>query len=369
MKYYIIAGERSGDLHGGNLIKALIQHDPEAKIRAWGGDAMEDAGAELVVHYKEIAFMGFWEVFTNLTTIQKRIKQCKADILAFQPDALILIDYAGFNMRIAKFAKKSSISTHYYISPKIWAWNQKRAYKIKKSVDYMYVILPFEQEFYQKFNYEVDYVGNPLLDAIKAFQPAPEFKAQLGSKPIIAILPGSRKQEVLHMLGNLKAIIPYFKDYHFVVAGVSNLDLNLYESVSTLNNVSLVIDKSYDLLNVASAALVTSGTATLETALFEVPQVVCYKTSTISYTIAKRLIKVDHISLVNLILDKAAVSELIQNDFTLENLKEELSYLLPGGQNRQQVLTDYTHLREIMGNWDTSHKTAELIVKRIKSDT
>ncbi len=366
MKYYIIAGERSGDLHGGNLIKALMQKDPNAEIRAWGGEAMQEAGTELVVHYKEMAFMGFWEVFTNLNTIQKRIKQCKADILEFQPDALILIDYAGFNMRIAKFAKKNAIPTHYYISPKIWAWNQKRAFKIKKSVDHMYVILPFEQDFYKKFDYEVDYVGNPLLDAIKAFQPNPEFKENLSDKPIIAILPGSRKQEVLHMLGNLKAIVPYFEDYHFVVAGVSNLEPELYSSVNDLENVSLVMNQAYDLLNVATAALVTSGTATLETALFEVPQVVCYKTSGVSYAIAKRLIKVDHISLVNLILDKASVKELIQDDFTIYNLKKELALLLPGEETREKVLADYKVLKEIMGNWDTSHKTAELIFMRVR---
>jgi lipid-A-disaccharide synthase len=367
MRYYIIAGERSGDLHGGNLIKALRRKDPNATIRAWGGEAMQEAGAELVVHYKEMAFMGFWEVFTNLTTIQKRIKQCKVDILAFKPDALILIDYAGFNMRISKYAKENGIPTHYYISPKIWAWNQKRAYKIKRSVDYMYVILPFEKAFYKKFDYEVDYVGNPLLDAIKDFEPHTDFKEHLTDKPIIAILPGSRKQEVLHMLGNLKAVVPYFKDYHFVVAGVSNLEPDLYSSVSNLENVSLVINQAYDLLHVATAALVTSGTATLETALFNVPQVVCYKTSGVSYAIAKRLIRVDFISLVNLILNKEAVRELIQQDFTIENLRTELAHLLPGEAKRAEVLKDYQKLKELMGNMDTSQNAANLIVERSKA--
>lgn len=365
MKYYIIAGERSGDLHGGNLIKALKVADPEAQIRCWGGESMQKAGGELVVHYKEMAFMGFWEVFTNLNTIQKRIKFCKEDILEFKPDAVILIDYAGFNMRIAKFAKANKIPTHYYISPKIWAWNQKRAYKIKRSVDHMYVILPFEKDFYRKFDYEVDYVGNPLLDAISAFQPAEDFIGNTLEKPVIGILPGSRKQEVLHMLDKLREIVPFFPDYHFIVAGVSNLETSLYQSVSRLDNVSLVFDQAYDVLSCATAALVTSGTATLETALFEVPQVVVYKTSGVSYAIAKRLIKVDYISLVNLILNKEAVKELIQQDFTIENLRKELAQLLPGQAKREEVLKDYSELKEMMGNMDTSKTSAQLIVERV----
>ncbi len=364
MKYYIIAGERSGDLHGGNLIKALIKKDPEAEIRCWGGEAMQNAGGELVVHYKEMAFMGFWEVFTNLSTIQKRIKFCKKDLLKYKPDALILIDYAGFNMRMAKFAHQNGIATHYYISPKIWAWNQNRAYKIKKSVDHMYVILPFEKDFYRKFGYEVDYVGNPLLDAIKDFKPASNFFGSEIEKPFIAILPGSRKQEVLHMLGNLKAIIPHFPAYHFVVAGVSNLDAQLYETVTDSENVSLVYDQAYEVLSNATAALVTSGTATLETALFEVPQVVCYKTSGVSYAIAKKVIKVDYISLVNLILNKEAVRELIQDEFTVENLQKELEAILPGEPKREQVLQDYKQLKEIMGDMETSQTSAALIFER-----
>ncbi|MBK6265364.1 lipid-A-disaccharide synthase [Marivirga sp. S37H4] len=367
MKYYIIAGERSGDLHGGNLIKALKNADPEAEVRCWGGEAMQKAGADLVVHYKEMAFMGFWEVFTHLNTIQKRIKFCKKDILDYNPDALILIDYAGFNMRMAKFAHQNNIPTHYYISPKIWAWNQNRAFKIKKSVDYMYVILPFEKEFYRKFDYEVDYVGNPLLDAIKAFEPDQNFVAKQIEKPIIAILPGSRKQEVLHMLAKLKAIVPHFPDYHFIVAGVSNLEATLYETVMNLENVSLVYDQAYDVLNCATAALVTSGTATLETALFEVPQVVCYKTSGVSYAIAKRLIKVDYISLVNLILNKEAVRELIQQEFTVEKLKKELHAILPGQPKREQVIQDYKQLKEILGDMETSQTSASLIYERVKS--
>ena len=362
MKYYIIAGERSGDLHGGNLIKALKSQLPDSEIRCWGGDAMENAGGDLVVHYREMAYMGFLEVVKHLGAIRKKIKFCKEDILAFKPDAIILIDYAGFNMRIAKFAKAYHIPVHYYISPKVWAWNQKRAYKIKKNVDYMYVILPFEKEFYKRYNFEVDYVGNPLLDAIRDFKPSDDFSFK--NKDVVAVLPGSREQEVTHMLDNLQKVTQEFPQEHFVVAGVKNLDKSLYAKVENQPNVSLIFDQTYDLLSHAKAALVTSGTATLETALFNVPQVVVYKTGKISYTIAKRLVKVEFISLVNLILQKEAVKELIQEKFTLKNLITELEQILPNGNKRAQVLTDYKLLKDMMGDENTSQKTAELIISR-----
>ena len=368
MKYYIIAGERSGDLHGGNLIKSLKQQDDSAEIRCWGGDEMQAAGGDLVVHYKEMAFMGFLEVVANLGTIRKRIKFCKEDIKVFAPDALILIDYAGFNMRMAKFANSIGIPVHYYISPKIWAWNQKRAYKIKRFVDHMYVILPFEKEFYKKFDYQVDYVGNPLLDAIRQFKPEPDFKNQFPDKPIIAILPGSRKQEVQTMLSKLSSLINDYPDYHFVVAGVSNLDQTLYKEVAQNSACSLVFDKAYDVLHIATAALVTSGTATLETALFEVPQVVCYETSNVSYQIGKRVIKVDYISLVNLIMGKEVVKELIQADFNTETLKRELDLILPSGTKRSTIEADYKALKVLMGDDNTSDKTAQLIVERVRED-
>jgi len=365
MKYYIIAGERSGDLHGSNLIRSIKEQDAEAEIRCWGGDEMQRAGGELVVHYREMAYMGFLEVIANLGTLLKRIKFCKKDIADYQPDALILIDYAGFNMRIAKFAHKANIPVHYYISPKIWAWNQGRAHKIKRFVNFMYAILPFEKQFYKKFDFEVDYVGNPLQDAIRQFIPAENFKANFPDKPIIAILPGSREQEVSVMLSKLSALIDDFTDYHFVVAGVSNLDKSLYQVIANHEHCGLVFDKAYDVLHLATAALVTSGTATLETALFEVPQVVCYQTSNVSYQIGKRVIKVDHISLVNLIMDREVVKELIQSDFNITNLKQELTKILPSGAKRATIKADYKALKDILGDDYTSKKTAELIVGRV----
>lgn len=363
MKYYIIAGERSGDLHGGNLIKALKNKDSQAEIRCWGGEEMQNAGGKLVVHYKEMAFMGFWEVLVHLKAIKQKIKFCKEDILSFRPDALILIDYAGFNLRIAKFASQHNIPVHYYISPKIWAWNQKRAYKIKKFVDYMYVILPFEKEFYRKFDFEVDYVGNPLLDAIRAYKPNPDF--QYKDKNVVAVLPGSRKQEVRAMMENLKGVAIDFPDEQFVIAGVSNLETELYDGWQDIENVDLIFDQTYDLLSHSKAALVTSGTATLETALFEVPQVVVYKTGKISFAIAKRVIKVEFISLVNLILNKEAVRELIQDEFSPSNLKNEFQKILPDGEKRESISQDYKRLKEMLGNEDTSQITAELMVNRI----
>lgn len=365
MKYYIIAGERSGDLHGSNLIKALKVLAPNTDIRCWGGDAMEEAGGELVVHYREMAFMGFWEVLKHLGTIRKKMLFCKADILNYKPDAIVLIDYAGFNMRIAKFAKAHNIPVHYYISPKIWAWNQKRAYKIKRTVDYMYVILPFEKEFYRRFDFEVEYVGNPLLDAIRDFKASDDFPFK--GKDVIAVLPGSRQQEIAHMLDNLKQVASEYPEEHFVIAGVKSLDKNLYGSIDEQPNVSLIFDQTYDLLSTAKAALVTSGTATLETALFNVPEVVVYKTGKISYAIAKKVVKVDYISLVNLILEKEAVKELIQENFTLANLSFELKQILPGGLKRAQVLEDYQVLHKKMGDENTSQNTAKLILSRTEN--
>ena len=364
MRYYIIAGERSGDLHGSNLIKALHAKDSEAVIRCWGGDAMQTAGGDLVVHYKEMAFMGFWEVFVNLKTIQSKIKFCKQDLLTFKPDAIILIDYAGFNMRIAKFAHQQGIPVHYYISPKIWAWNQKRAFKIKKFVDFMYVILPFEKEFYAKFGMDVDYVGNPLLDSIRNFQKSQTF--EFANQNCVAVLPGSRAQEVQHMMDLLYQLAAEFPNEQFVVAGVGNLPADLYQTARQLPNVNLIIDQTYDLLAHAKAAIVTSGTATLETALFEVPQVVVYKTGKISYAIAKQLIRVEFISLVNLILGKEVVKELIQEKFNLSNLRASLQEIISEGEKRNQILADYTALKQILGDQNCSEKMADLMVGRVR---
>ena len=365
MKYFLVAGERSGDLHGSNLIKSLNEQDPQASFRGFGGDYMKDAGMQLLVHYNDMAFMGFLEVVKNLPAIFSFLKQCKEEILKFRPDALILIDYAGFNLRIARWAKQQGIKVFYYISPKVWAWNQKRALKIKASVDHMFVIMPFEQEFYARYDYKVDFVGNPLLDAIRSFEPDPEFLQQntLIDKPIIAVLPGSRKQEIENMLGYMLELIPSFRDFQFVVAGIENMPREFYSAALDFPEAKVVFDQTYQLLSHAKAALVTSGTATLETALFEVPQVVCYKTSWISYQIASRLIKVDYISLVNLIAGKEVVRELIQESLHLDNLRKELGEIVPGGKKRQSQLQEYKQLKAQIGEAKASETTAKLILK------
>ena len=369
MKYYLIAGERSGDLHAANLIKALKREDPGATFRAWGGDLMQGAGADLVRHYRELAFMGFWEVFKNLRTLSRFIDQCQADLLAHRPDVVILVDYAGFNMRIAKFAKARGIRVFYYISPKVWAWNQKRAYKIKALVDRMFVIFPFEQDFYRQYDYAVDYVGNPLLDEIGAFSPDPAFRQahQLDDRPVIALLPGSRRQEVEKMLDIMLSVKPHFPGYQYVVAAVTNLPASFYEGLARQHGISVVYDKSYDLLAQATAALVTSGTATLETALFRVPQVVCYRLSSISYQITKRLIKVKYISLVNLIADRSVVPELIQHDLNPERLRAELGAILPGGAGRESQLSGYREIAQQMGTAGASTTAARLMVGYLRS--
>lgn len=365
MKYYLIAGERSGDLHASNLILSLKKEDAHAQFRVWGGDYMEAAGAIVAKHYRELAFMGFWEVAKNLPTILGFIKECQRDILAYKPDVIILVDYAGFNMRIAKFAKKHNIKVFYYISPKVWAWNQSRAYKIKEYVDRLFVIFPFEKDFFKKYEYEVDFVGNPLLDAIEAFKPNPDFKNEnkLSDKPIIALLPGSRKQEVDKMLEIMLSIAPQFPQYQFVIAAVTNLPASLYEKFTQKSNVEVVYNKAYDLLSHAQAALVTSGTATLETALFEVPQVVCYKTGSISYWISKALIKVRYISLVNLIVDREVVKELIQDELNTKELEKELRKILPGSVHRQKQLDGYREIKNLIGTSGASQITAKLMTK------
>ena len=363
MKYYLIAGERSGDLHGANLIKALKQQDPEAVIRCWGGDAMQKAGGELVVHYRDTAFMGFWEVFVNLRAIRRFLRQCQEDVLAFRPDALILIDYAGFNLRIARFAKQQGLRTFYYISPKVWAWNQSRAKKIKAVVDHMFVILPFEKAFYEQYDYAVDYVGNPLLDAIRDFEPNPDFKQahELDERPVVALLPGSREQEVKNMLDVMLDVVPRFPECQFAVAAVDNVPFSLYQAIESHPSVKVLMNQTYDLLSHADAAVVTSGTATLETALFEVPQVVVYQTSWVSYKIARSLIKVPYISLVNLIAEKEVVPELIQQDFSEEVIVEKLRLLTTESEMRKQQLVDYQELKEKLGDMNTSETVARLI--------
>ncbi|WP_242927082.1 lipid-A-disaccharide synthase [Pontibacter vulgaris] len=365
MKYYIIAGERSGDLHASNLIKQLRLKDPDAEIRGWGGDMMQEAGMELVKHYQELAFMGFAEVFKNLFKIFRFLKECKADIKAFNPDVVILVDYAGFNMRIAKFAKARGLKVFYYISPKIWAWNQGRAHKIKKYVDRMFVIMPFEEEFYGRYNYKVDYIGNPVNDSVSDHVACSDFRARnrlYNNKPIIAILPGSRRQEIENMLHVMLSVLPSFRDYQFVVAGVSNFSKEYYEEYNKDKNIKIVYDQTYDLLAHSKAALVTSGTATLETALFNVPQVVCYKTSAISYYIGKQVIKVPYISLVNLIANKPVVTELIQDDFTPKKIVAELKQILFDKYFLKKQLDGYALVRQKIGEYRTAERAAELMV-------
>ncbi len=351
MKYYIIAGEASGDLHGSNLIKELKKIDDEADVRCWGGDLMQQAGSVLVKHYKELAFMGFTEVLINLRTILKNLKFCKEDIQQFQPDVLVLIDYPGFNLRIAEWAKAQGSKVIFYISPQVWAWKENRVKKMKQNIDKMLVILPFETGYYKKkWNWEVEYVGHPLVEVIDNYKSKENLKPfNLSLKPIIALLPGSRKQEILKKLPIMLKVAGSFADYQFIVAKASAVEDDFYEKMlQPYTNVSSVINQTYHLLSQAKAALVTSGTATLETALFGVPEVVCYKGSNISYQIARRLIKVKYIALVNLIMDKLVVKELIQNDLTAENLKHELSLLLSDEKRIGEIKEDYSRLKKIL---------------------
>lgn len=366
MKYYIIAGEASGDLHGSNLMKALKQKDPDADFRFWGGDLMAGQGGILVKHYRDLAFMGFLEVAMNLRTILNNIKFCKEDIKNHRPDVLILVDYPGFNLRIAKFAKEQGIKVVYYISPQLWAWKEGRVEIIKKYVDEMMVILPFEEDFYKKHGVHSHFVGHPLLDAISDLKELSidTFKTEngLNDKEIIALLPGSRKQEVEKMLEIMLSVRPYFQEYQFVIAGAPSLPKEFYENYVD-DNVHFVSNKTYDLLRCSKAALVTSGTATLETALLNVPEVVCYRGSKISYAIAKRLVKnIKYISLVNLIMDREVVKELIQNDLNTNNLVEELRKVLQT-EKRFEVLKDYELLRQKLGGEGASKNAADIIVK------
>jgi lipid-A-disaccharide synthase len=366
MKYYIISGEASGDLHGSNLMKALYEKDANAEIRFWGGDLMQQVGGTLVKHYRELAFMGFAEVLMNLRTIFKNISFCKKDILEFKPDTLILIDYPGFNMRIAEFAKKQKIKVHYYISPQIWAWKENRIKKIKRDVDEMSVILPFEKDFYEKkHHFPVHFVGHPLIDAISNRKQVDvdTFKSEnnLSKKPIIALLPGSRKQEIKKMLSIMVQMADKFQTYQFIIAGAPSQDFEFYQQFINKENVKFISNKTYDLLSVSYAAIVTSGTATLETALFKVPEIVCYKTSWLSYQIGKRLVDLKYISLVNLIMDKEVVKELIQHEFNKENLEKELYNILEG-KKREDLFFNYFELEKKLGGKGASKKVAELIV-------
>lgn len=363
MKYYLIAGEASGDLHGSNLMKALKKRDAAAEFRYFGGDLMKAEGGHLEKHYAEMAFMGFIEVIANLNTVLRNIKAAKQDVLMFQPDVLILIDFPGFNMKIAEFAKAQGIRVFYYISPKVWAWNQKRVLKIRKFVDRMFCILPFEVDFYKSWGMEVDYVGNPILDAIEQNNPAPRFreKYSLDKRPIIALLPGSRKQELDRVLPEMLNSSARFPDYQFVIAGAPSFSAEDYKKYLGDRSFPVVFNETYNLLLHASAAVVTSGTATLETALLKIPQVVVYKGNPVSIGIARLLVSIKFISLVNLVMDAGIVKELIQEDCSAKKIGDELNLILNEVSYRNQMLQNYELLAEKMGAPGASDRAAGLM--------
>ena len=373
MRYYVIAGEASGDLHASRLIRAIKQNDSDASIRAWGGDLVENEGAMLVKHYRDLAFMGFTEVLLNLRTILSNMKFCKKDMIEFNPDVVIFVDYPGFNIPMASFAKKNGLKTAYYISPQIWAWKEKRVHTIKKVVDKMMVILPFEKDFYKKWNYEVEYVGHPLIEIIDGFKDSfnvEKFKKGLGlvdNKKVVALLPGSRIQEIRKKLPVMLEATKEFPDLLFILAQATSLSDDLIQQYTkNYPNVQVVKDQTYALLSIADAALVTSGTATLETALFKVPEIVCYKGSPISYQIGKKLIKVPFISLVNLIMGKKVVQELIQDELTSNNIKKELQKIISSGVIRETMIEEFNKLHSLLSTGGSaSYKAADVIKKMI----
>lgn len=372
-RYYIIAGEASGDLHGGNLVAALKVIQPGCEIRGWGGDKMAAAGMEVVKHYKDLAFMGFLEVMMNLKTILRNLRSCKDDILAFRPDVLVLIDYPGFNLRIAKWARQQNIKIAFYISPQVWAWKEGRVKMMKRCIDKMLVILPFEQEYYKnKWGWEVDYVGHPLIEEIDRKKKAGtdliirDAAGRLVTKPVIALLPGSRKQEIEKKLPVMLAVSKNFPDYQFVVAQAPAVEDAFYKQFTNhYPNISIVQNRTYDVLLQATAALVTSGTATLETALFGVPEVVCYKGSEISYQIAKRVISIQYISLVNLIMNREIVKELIQGEMNEKNITAELKALLFNEPRKQQLKDDYEQLYQVLAAKGDASRSAATIITHL----
>jgi len=371
MKYFIIAGEQSGDLHGSNLIRELLAADNSAEIFCWGGDLMESAGATLLKHYRETAFLGFVVILKNIRKIAANLDLCKRQILEKRPDVVILIDYPGFNLRIAGFARKNRIRVFYYISPKFWAWNEKRVEKVKKYVDRMYIIFPFEKEFYRKHGIDVEYHGNPLVDEterkISSMPGRDEIRKSLNldAKPVIAFLAGSRAHEVKSLLPHMLNVIDHFPGYQFVVAAVKNLPGELYRKIAGDRPVNIFTDKTYEILSISEAAIVASGTATLETAFFEVPQVVCYRGDFFSMLIAWFVIKVKHVSLVNLIMDSEVVRERLGYSVNKKNLVQELKKIVSGGISRDRILSDYKTLREKLGNAGASGRIAREIVKEL----
>jgi len=365
MKYFLIAGERSGDLHGSNLIKALKKEDPDPSFYCWGGDQMKDSGSELLMHYRDHAIMGVFEVFMNLFKIRRMFRLCHRQIVEINPDVIILIDYGGFNLRIARFASKRGFRVFYYISPKIWAWNTKRAYKVKNYVERMFVILPFEKDFYKLFDCDVDFVGNPVVDAVNMFLVD---KGQKSSPHdgIIALLPGSRIQEVQRMLPVMMKVVRKYPNYKYRIAAVNSIPQGLYNVAKGLENVELVFENTYDLLSAASTAIVTSGTATLETALLDVPQVVIYKASWITYLIARNFVSVKYMSLVNLIADKPVVVELMQRDMNPKTLEAEFIRLNEDIDYREKIKSEYEEIRKTLGSNPVSETAAHKMYKYLK---
>ena len=371
MKYYIIAGEASGDLHASKLMNGLKARDQQAEFRCWGGERMEEAGGEVVKHYRDLAFMGFQEVILNIKTIRNNFQFCKKDMLAWRPDAVILVDYPGFNMRIAKFAKEKGFKVYYYISPQVWAWKKHRVHKLHKDTDLCFVVMPFEVDFHAKYGYKAEFTGHPMPDSI---DPGAEMdenafreKNQLGKKPVIALIPGSRKQELSRILPFMLKITDHFPDYQFVIAGVSTLSEQFYNRLIQNYPVKVVYNQTYDLLRISRAAAVKSGTVTLETAMLGVPQVVCYRFSFLTALIAWMVVSVKYISLVNLILDRKAVAELIQYKFTAKTLSRELAPLLPDGAPRSRMLNDYKELLSRIGPPGASDRAAARITEHLKT--
>ena len=369
MKYYLIAGEASGDLHASNLMKELKLQDKNAEFRFLGGDLMQKQGGKLVRHFKETAYMGFLDVIIHLKSILNNISFFKKDIKKYKPDVLILVDYPGFNLRIAEFAHNEGLKVYYYISPKIWAWKQSRVHKIKKFIDKLFIIFPFEKDFYKKFNYEVEYVGNPIMDAIEIKDSNFELfkeKYNLGDKKIIALLPGSRKSEIKHNFPTMLEVAKEFPDYQFIVAAAPSLEKEVFKTYSKDYNIKLIYDDTYELLRHSEAAIVTSGTATLETAILNIPELVCYKGDAFSYQIAKRLIKTNYISLVNLVMNKKVIKELIQYDMTVEKISNELEQILKNDVYRNTMLHNFEEMRNTLGGKGASKRTSEIIIKSLK---
>ena len=371
MKYYLIAGEPSGDLHGSNLMKELAMADSDAQFRYFGGDLMQAVGGDLVKHYREMAFMGFLDVILNIKTIKRNMEFCKIDLLDFQPDVLILIDYPGFNLRIAEFAKKNNIKVYYYISPKLWAWKEHRVKKVKAFVDEMFTIFPFEAEFYKKHDFKVNYVGNPLMDSISEYKKSTITKSdffeknKLDNRQVVAILAGSRLKEIKRILPVMVKATKGFSDFQFVIAGVKNIEKNVYDKIIGDKDISIIFDQTYDLLSHSYAALVTSGTASLETALFNVPQVAMYKMEgglLVDVIFRNFVLKTKWVTLPNIILQKGAILELIQKDLTVKKVSTELNKLLFDNNHREKMIQDYNSLLKLMGESGCSKRTAEKMI-------